>query len=129
MRTGRLGRVVLVVGLVVGCGAMDTHRPLFHEEDDDLPAFSAARLGDRFDEDSAADFLDPSEREALKRSQMGQRPSREERLADRQSKLDDPQRPPQSGFGHALDEAGKASLSLFGVGLTLAAAAAPYLLF
>jgi hypothetical protein len=99
---------------------------MFHDESRDLPAFSAARLGDPFEEGSAIDFLEPDEQEAVRRldgselalADEGQATPEELREATR----------PQGGMARALDTAGKLGVVLLGVGLTLAAVVAPFFL-
>jgi hypothetical protein len=128
MKAGRLlGWVGGLFGsmlLVAACG-IDQHRPFFHGDDDETPEFSAARLGDPFDADSVTDFLAPEEREAVMRSGMTGL-----RLHDaNDSGAARPEPEPKSRIGRALDTAGKVGVSLLGVGVTLGAAAAPFLMF
>ena len=123
MRMGRVAGLAAVATLVAAC-AMDQHRPYFHDEDKDTPEFSAARLGDPIDEDSVADFLKPDERNAVRRSGMTGI-----RVDEPKAELDEPAKPPQGPVAHALDTAGKVGVSLLGVGLTIGAAVAPFLLF
>jgi hypothetical protein len=123
MRMGRVAGLAAVVTLVAAC-AMDQNRPFFHDEDKDTPEFSAARLGDPMDEDSVADFLRPDERNAVRRSGMTGI-----RVDEPKAELDEPAKPPQGAVAHALDTTGKVGVSLLGVGLTIGAAVAPFLLF
>ncbi len=120
MRTG--WAAVAIAVLVGGCAA-DRHRPSFHDDAEDIPAFSASHLGDPPDNDSVADLLLPEEREAVLRSGMtGVRVD----PAGAVSHLDDP---PKTGISGALDKVGKVFVSLLGVALTVGAAVAPFLLF
>lgn len=97
--------------------------------DDDMPEFSAARLGEPGS--LADDALSPTEREAARRSWATQQPVRE-RLDDPAE--DDPfgeetpatpDEPPKGPFGRALDATGRFLVSIASVGVTLGMALAP----
>ena len=126
-----VGRGVLVgllgVTVVAGCGMEDKHRPFFHDPNAEAPELSAARLGDGFDDDSAADFLRPEEREAVRRAGITDihLSEAEDGSAPR---IPEPATP-KGPIGRAFDTAGKIGVALLGVGLTLGAAVAPFLLF
>ncbi len=121
--TMRLRRAVVAgllgVGMMmVACGP-ETHRPSFHKYEDDLPEFSATRIGDP--DDSVVNFLGPDEQKAVQRAGL---PMHEEA-------------PPSEGVGNndlnpdetTMDKVGHASVAALGVGVTLFMMAAPYLLF
>ena len=123
--TGRAAGVAAIVIVVAACG-VDQHRPYFHDDAADTPEFSATRLGDPPEEDSVAKFLNDDEREAVRRSGMTGI-----RVDDPKTALDavPSEDPPKGPVGSAMDKAGKVGVSVLGVGLSLAAAAAPFLLF
>ena len=110
----------LLLGLVGGCTMEDSHRPYFHDDSKDLPEFSAARLGQPFDDASISEVLSPEEREALSMSEFA------DMFAPPEN--DGGERPAPRGQSTG-DKIAGASMSLIGVGITLGAMAAPYLLF
>jgi len=74
MRVGRIGRGLatgaLLVCLASGCATNEGPKP----EDDQLPEFSAARLGDPGSGSVADDDLTPTERDAVRRSWASEPP-------------------------------------------------------
>jgi hypothetical protein len=129
-------RGVMVLGALAlaACGYEDRHRAFFHDDSKDRPEFSAVHLGDGFEDDSAADFLNPTEKEAVEKSRVSDSKLEMEPGPDGSLRLVPAKEPaaaarePQQEEGF-LDRAGKVSVSVLGVGLSLAAAAAPFLLF
>jgi hypothetical protein len=138
MRVGRFGwgvaaGVLLLVGVLAGCAASGKGA---RAEDDELPEFSAARLGDAGSGSLADDALSPAERDAARRSWANDPPMREP-LDD--PKDDDPfaepeapkpdesqaDEPPKGPIGRALDATGRFFVSLASVGLSLGMAIAP----
>ena len=115
-----------VVGLLASACAVDQHRPYFHDDEKDTPAFSAARIGDKFDDDSVADFLEPEEREAVRRSGMTGIRVEDAAALDEVAKAPEP---PKGPIASALDKVGKVGVSLLGVCVTIGMAIAPFLLF
>jgi hypothetical protein len=116
---------IVVGGLVAGACGLEKHGSLY---DDEAPAFSAERLGG--DGSVAGEVLTPSEREALDRSRVSAPPS--ESGADGTSTVEGEaldEEEEEEEKEDKLDTAGKVGLSLLTVGLSLAAAAAPFLLF
>jgi hypothetical protein len=129
MRMGR-GWVLAVAAIVVGgwlgaCGMDQKHKPFFHQDDEDGPAYSS-KLGDPLDEDSVAALLTPDEREAVERSGMKVRHE-----SDQDESSDPSSRP--KGYADSedstADKAGKLSMALLTVGITLGAMAAPFFMF
>jgi len=121
---GAVAAVVTAAVLVVGACGPETHRPFFHDETEDTPEFSAARLGDPFEEGSAADLLGPDERDAVRRAGLPVRdlpPTPEEDAR--------PAKEQPGSVGQAADTAGKASIALLSVGLTLGMMVAPFFAF
>jgi hypothetical protein len=120
---GAVAAVVTAVVLAVGACGPETHRPFFHDDSEDMPEFSAARLGDPWGEGSAADLLGPDEKDAVRRAGLpvrdGASPSEEGRAA----------KEPPGDVESAADKAGKASVALLSVGLTLGALVAPFFAF
>jgi len=134
MRMGRVWRGwvvgVLAGGLVGGACGLGEHRTATHGDDDDTPAFSAARLGDPGE--SVLELLAPEEREAVRRSQIlrpGAGDPGDPPPADESAPAAPGADQPQGRVAHSLDTAGRVSVSLLAVGLSAAAAAAPFLLF
>jgi hypothetical protein len=118
-----------VVFLALACG-IDSHRPGFHDDSEDLPAFSAARLGDPFGEGSALDFLEPEEREAVERSGMtGLNFRDDDPAAGSEAEPPDGADPDRRQDEGMLDKASKVGVALLSVGISLGAAAAPFFLF
>jgi hypothetical protein len=119
MRFVRAVGVVVVLGVLLGAGGGDATA----EPEDDDP-FSAAHLGD-LEGESMWEMLTPEERAAVERSGVdwveAGKPKAEAAAPEAA--------PPEGGFGKKLDKAGKVGFSLLAVGLSLAAAAAPFLLF
>ena len=101
-----------------GCATERAHP----QRDPDEPAISADQLGDAFEDDATADFLEPQEREALHRVQTPH-------LTEAG---DDPKPappPPQGRISRALDDMGKIGIALLSVGITIGAFIAPLFLF
>jgi hypothetical protein len=117
----RVAAAVAAGVLLAGCGA-EQHRPGFHDPAHETPEFSAARLGEP-EEGSVVDFLEPEEREAVRRSGMTGM-DLEPRAA---VKLKEPP-VPKTGFARAADTVGKVGVALLGVALTIGAAIAPFFL-
>lgn len=135
MRVGRIGRgaaagLLLVACVVVGCaGSGQAARA----EDEDLPEFSAARLGDAGSGSLADEALSPREREAAKGSWATEHPVRaplddpteDDPFAERE--IVDPNAPPKGGFARAMDATGKFFVSVGSVSVSLFMALAPML--
>ena len=103
--------------LCAGCAAERAHP----EHDPEAPPISADQLGDAFEDDATADFLEPQEREALHRVQTPH-------VAEAG---DDPKpapAPPQGRVARALDDVGKLGVALLSVGITVGAFIAPLFL-
>jgi len=110
MRCGALVAGAVAVVAVGACG-LGSHAPK-----EELPEFSAARLGDLSAQDSILDLLDPEEREAMERTGMsGARPEHQAAI--------------EEATETTGDKVGKASISILSVALSAAAAAAPFFLF
>jgi hypothetical protein len=121
------GARLLVVGVVVALGACASEkerRPLFHDPETDSAGFSKVRIGDSWEGGSAADFLTAEERAALDRSGMAA--LRADLLDPEVTDLSEEE---EAAEESSLDRAGKMSMSVLAVGLTLGAAIAPYFLF
>jgi hypothetical protein len=120
---GAMAAVVVAVVLGVGACGPETHRPFFHDDTEDIPEFSAARLGDPWGEGSAADLLGPDEKDAVRRAGMpvreGPSPSAEARA----------EQEPMGEVESTADKAGKASVALLSVGVTLGMLVAPFFAF
>jgi hypothetical protein len=133
MRVGRIGRgvaagLLLLACIVAGCAASGNGA---RAEDDELPEFSAARLGDAGSGSLADDALSPTERDAARRSWANEPPMR--------NPLDDPSEddpfaeaaaptpdePPKGPFGRAMDATGRFLVSIASVTITLGMAIAP----
>jgi len=102
--------------LCAGCAAERAH-----PDDPEAPPISADQLGDAFEDDATADFLEPQEREALHRVQTPH-------VAEAG---DDPKpapAPPQGRVARALDDVGKLGVALLSVGITVGAFIAPLFL-
>lgn len=130
MRGRRIARgvaaAVLALGMAMGCAA-GGNGP--RAADDDLPEFSAARLGESVS--LADDALSPAEREAARESWATAPPER--------SPLDDPAEddpfaenappkmddPPRGPVGRALDATGRFFVSFASVAVSLGMAVAP----
>lgn len=118
----RVQLAVAVVVLVMGCSAMqeDTHRAYFHEDDRYPREFSATHLGQDFDDTSVTDLLSPAERDALELTdwhRVGRDEGRNDALADLG-------REPTQG-----DKVAGATMTLIGLGITVGAMVAPFLLY
>jgi hypothetical protein len=135
MRVGRIGRgaaagLLVVACVVVGCAASGSGA---RAEDDDLPEFSAARLGDAGSGSLADDDLSPTEREAVKGSWATDQPTRkplddpaeDDPFAEKE--VEDPNAPPKGAFGRAMDATGKFFVSVGSVSVSLFMALAPML--
>ncbi len=126
-RRGWSGGVAGVVVLAwVTAFAAETHRPAFHRDEDDMPEFSASRLGDPMDEGSVADFLTPEEREAVRHSGMAE----DVDLDAHDAAAAPPREPdaPKGAFARAADKAGKVGVVMLGLGMTFGAMVAPLFL-
>src|SRR5262249_36849624 len=127
MRMGR-GWAVSVAAIVVGgwlcgaCGMDQSHKPFFHDEDEDTPGYSS-NLADPLDEDSVVALLTPDEREAIEHAGMKLKD-------DRDPETSAPSERPQGMDGETrADKAGKLTLALLTVGITLGTMAAPFFMF
>jgi hypothetical protein len=110
---------VVAAGLgMVACG-LDQPDPWL--DDDKPPAFSAANLGKG---PVTADMLTPAEREALARERGAPDGFGDDEVVAAEGDAD-----PFADEEKGSEKTGKLALSLLTVGLSLAAAAAPYLLF
>jgi len=118
----RLRRAVVAgllgVGMMMAACGPETHRPSFHKYEDDLPQFSATRLGDP--DDSVVNFLGPDEQLAVQRAGL---PAHEEGVPS--DSPDHDLLPNES----TMDKVGHGTVAALGVGVTLFMMAAPYLLF
>jgi hypothetical protein len=121
---GAVAAVVTAVVLAAGACGPETHRPFFHDDTEDMPEFSAARLGDPLEEGSAADLLGPDERDAVRRAGLPVRDLPETPDGEARPAKEQP-----GGVAHAADTAGKASVALLSVGLSLGAMVAPFFAF
>jgi hypothetical protein len=134
MRVGRIGRGVAAGMLVLACvaaGCAASGRAAPAEGEDDLPEFSAARLGEPGS--LADDALSPTEREAARRSWATQQPVRE-RLDDpndddpfAEKSVTNPDEPPKGPIGRAMDATGRFFVSIASVAVALGMALAPML--
>jgi len=135
MGVGRLGRgvaagLLVVACVVVGCAASGGGA---RAEDEDLPEFSAARLGDAGSGSLADDALSPAEREAAKGSWATEHPARaplddpadDDPFAEKE--VVDPNAPPKGAFARAMDTTGKFFVSIGSVSVSLFMALAPML--
>jgi hypothetical protein len=119
MRTAWAAALLAAAIGTAGCGPA-THRAPLHDDADDTPEFSAAHLGDPFDDDSVGDMLNPAEREAVRQSGMtGVR-------VDPKPLTDAPKAPPQGPIAHALDVLGNITVAVLGVAVTIGMAIAPF---
>lgn len=121
MRTW-LGMLVVVGALVGGCGMQDKHRAYFHDEESSRPEFAATHLGQNFDERSVTDFLSPEERQALAMTDWGPRGA-----FDTGRVSGEP--PPPDADQSTGDKIAGTTMTLLGLGITLGAMVAPYLLY
>jgi hypothetical protein len=121
--------LVAALVFVGACGLEDHHRPSFHDEKNETPEFSDTHLDDPFEKSSAADFLSPTERDAVRRSGMtGFGLEDDPDAAELDEATADP--PPAHGTAaRAADKAGKVGVALLSVGVTLGALVAPFFLF
>ena len=141
---------LLVLACIVGCAASGNGA---RAEDEELPEFSAARLGDAgspakdsddagfddagFDDaDSgslADEALSPRERDAARRSWATEHPelgplddpAEDDPFAEK--KFEDPAAPPKGAFGRAMDATGKFFIAVGSVSVSLFMAVAPML--
>ena len=134
MRVGRTGHgvaagVLLLACIVAGCAASGNGaRP----KDDELPEFSAARLGDAGSGSLADDDLSPTEREAARGSWATEHPKlkplddpKEDDPFAEKPEAPLPDEPPKGAFGRAMDATGRFFVSVASVTLTLGMALAP----
>jgi hypothetical protein len=135
MCVGRIGRgvaagLLVLACVVVGCAASGNGARV---EDEDLPEFSAGRLGDAGSGSMADDALSPREREAAKGSWATEQPTRkplddpaeDDPFAEKE--VADPNAPPKGAFGRAMDATGKFLVSIGSVSVSLFMALAPML--
>jgi hypothetical protein len=135
MRVGRIGRglaagVLVLACVVVGCAASGNGA---RAEDDDLPEFSAARLGEPGSGSLADDALSPREREAAKGSWATDQPvhkplddpAEDDPFAEKE--VVDPNAPPKGAFARAMDTTGKFFVAVGSVSVSLFMALAPML--
>lgn len=113
-----MGVVLVVAALLAGAGAVAT------AESGDDDEFSASHLGDGLGEGSMWEMLTPEERAAAERSGVAWLEREKPPTAGEASPAAE-----SGGVSKKLDKAGKVGFSLLAVGLSLAAAAAPFLLF
>jgi hypothetical protein len=118
--------VALTSMLALGSCGLEQEKKRKDPFDDDHAAFSASILQDIPDDDEFfGNTLSPAERDALANSHAAKVPEHESSNLDT---LDTPGGE-QSNLDRKLDKAGKMGLSFLTVGLSLAAAAAPFFLF
>jgi hypothetical protein len=122
---GAVAAVALAVGVSLGACGPESHRPFFHDDRDDLPEFSAARLGDPMEEGAIMSMLSPAEREAVRRAGLPLRDVEPPAAAA----AAEPPPARERTVGDTLDTAGKATLAALGVAVSVGAMVAPYLLF
>ena len=123
MRTWVMWKMaVVVVALVMGCSVPDKHRAYFHDDTKFPEAFSAAHIGQDFEERSVVDLLSPDERGAMRRTDWNWA-SRD--TADG----NDPAIAEPGAEPSTSDKIAGTTMSLIGMGITLGAIAAPYLLY
>jgi hypothetical protein len=133
MRVGRIGRgvaagILALACIAAGCAASGRGA---RAEDEDLPEFSAARLGEPGS--LADDALSPSEREAARRSWATEQPIRaplddpNEDDPFAETSGPDPTDPPKGPVGRALDATGRFFVSIGSVVVGLGMALAPML--
>ena len=117
----RLGWVVGAV-LLAAAVLTDPSGSVTAASEDDEP--SAAQLGDATGGESMWEMLSPEERAAVERSGI-------DWVQEDRSPADGekPSEASDSTFGKKMDKAGKVGFSILAVSLSLAAAAAPFLLF
>jgi len=135
MRVGRIGRgvaagLLVAACVVVGCAASGKGA---RAEDDELPEFSAARLGDAGSGSLADDALSPREREAAKGSWATEQPTHQP-LDDpaeddpfAEKEVVDPNAPPKGAFARAMDTTGKFFVSVGSVSVVAFMALEPML--
>lgn len=133
MGMGRMWRwglaSALVAALAASCGPASKKSP-FHDESKDAAELSAVHLRDGFDGASVVDLLGPQEKGAVERSGMsfGADPDGPPGAPPRRNvSADDDE--PKTGFGRAMDTAGKVGVTLLGVGVSVGAVVAPFFLF
>ena len=130
MRVGRIGSGVaagvLLACVVAGCAASGNGP---RAEDDELPEFSAGRLGDAGSASMADDSLSPAEREAVRHSWVNEPPMRgpldDPSEDDPFEEKPKPDEPPKGPIGRALDATGRFFVSIASVGVALGMALAP----
>ena len=120
---GAVVAIVAAVILAVGACGPETHRPFFHDDSEDLPEFSAERLGDPWGEGLVTDMLDPDEKDAVRRAGL---PVHDDAEPSNEARADEK---PPSRASTVADKAGKVSVALLSVGITLGALAAPFFMF
>src|SRR2546426_121267 len=92
--------------LCAGCAAERAHP----EHDPEAPPISADQLGDAFEDDATADFLEPQEREALHRVQTPH-------VAEAGDAPQPEPPPPQGRISRALDDGGKLRVAPLGLAI------------
>jgi hypothetical protein len=132
MRVGRTGRgvaagVLLLACIAAGCAASGNGA----SPEDELPEFSAGRLGDSGSGSLADDELSPAERDAA-RDSWAHKPPMRDPLDDpaeddpfAEPEVPKPEEPPKGPFGRAMDATGRFFVSVASVTLTLGMAIAP----
>lgn len=121
MTRGWLGVVLVVASIGGACSTGPS-------PEDQVPEFSASRLGDPMEESSIAELLGPEEREAVRRAGIKLGGGDRLTMQDETQQEGAPAFPGQEGDTTA-DKAGKVGVVLLGLGMTLAAAAAPFFMF
>jgi hypothetical protein len=118
--------VLLLACVVAGCAASGNGP---RAEDDELPEFSAARLGDAAAGSRADDSFSPAEREPARRSWVNEPPMRgpldDPSEDDPFAEAPKPDEPPKGPIGRALDATGRFLVSIASVGVALGMAIAP----
>jgi len=118
--------MLLAEGLVTAACGLGQHHAVASPDEDDPPAISAETLGEPDLGDPAWDALSPEERAAIERSDIP-RPFLDD-AAPGKTPPDTPSE--QRGrMARLFDTIGKVGVAVVSVGLTLAAAVAPFFLF
>jgi len=99
--------------------------PSGQSNDDDSQFGELKDLKDPFDDTTVMKLLDTDEQDAVMRSGMSF-PEDDEKDAKLTKAAAEP---PKTGFARVMDDAGKATVSVLGVGMTVGMAVAPFFLF